>query len=182
MTSEAFRTFMFDRFNWAGSLMASWGYLLHAGRDECGWGDGADVYPPTGRLRIRALHALDEDLFADNVYFQASEWWRPKSVTGPLHERGFTLVGYSYHCQIGDGDRDRLRYDYDPLRHPEMPSHIHPLGAPNDDRFFVTPITLDAVFLSFQQVIADKLRDGFQPRLRIADPSSVPVRRHDQSA
>jgi hypothetical protein len=59
--------------------------------------------------------------------------------------------------------------------HPGTPSHLHPLGADNETRFFITPISLEDAFWGFQQLIADQIRRGFAPRPREVAVADVPI-------
>jgi hypothetical protein len=51
--------------------------------------------------------------------------------------------------------------------------HIHPLGAPHEERYFVATTTPEEVFLGFQPLVADRIRGGFEPRIRRVAASAV---------
>jgi hypothetical protein len=151
-------------------LLSGWGYAIDPGGGRDGpsrWDDLARVEPVTGLVRIRALHGF-ESQFANDVYVEFTEFWIPQQATGPLQVRGNTLVSYAYHCQAGADQAGELRYDYDPERHPDMPSHKHAAGKRRPCAY----LTAEGVIEDFEKLIYRRLAAGFMPTL-----ADLPVQR-----
>lgn len=115
--------FAHDRFHELAEMLFARGYLI----------DPAAPYPNgwdehTGLVQIRAvpLAGDEEDAEPDErISFTITEWWSQEEVPEAQRRRGLYLAAYSYHGQVSRDPTQRVRYDFDPVRHPESPYHRH---------------------------------------------------------
>ena len=123
-------TFVSRRFEELHALLNARCYLLDfGGRELPHWADD----PPLGLIHIRAVQlpdaVVDEDADPDErISFTVTERWSERSVGEAQDREGLYLCSYSYHGQAGVV---RIRYEFDPDGHPEIPYHRHPPGEPD---------------------------------------------------
>lgn len=152
-------TFISRRFEELHALLNAHGYLLDfSGRELSRWEDD----PPLGLVHMRAvlLPGADEaeDVDPDErISFTVTERWSEHSVDEALEREGLFLCSYSYHGQAGIS---RVRYEFDPDGHPEVPYHRHPPGEPDNVRQPVRPTTPEIVLHEFESLIAAERSAG----------------------
>jgi hypothetical protein len=107
--------------------MVSRGYLPAPDpRDPDEWDEKHQEDPPIGLVRLKGVRLGLEDPdadFDDEITFSVQEFWSQSHVDGAQSEQGYYLVGYSYHAHCHGIDQ---RWDFDPIKHPDMPYHFHP--------------------------------------------------------
>ena len=152
-------TFVSRRFEELHALLNARGYLLDfSGRELPRWEDD----PPLGLVHMRALLLpdADEDEDADpdeRISFTLTERWSEHHLGDAQEREGLYLVTYSYHAQAG---AVRVRYEFDPDRHPEVPYHRHPRGEPDHVRRPAGPIAPEAVLSEFEVLIDNERAAG----------------------
>jgi hypothetical protein len=127
--------FVAERFEGLRATLEGRGYGLDPGaRDPSGWEDLVLEDPPLGMVRMKAIRLVDpEDPDSDfdpEISLSVEEYWTTEPAEDAIRIREFWLSSYSYHGHAHDLD---MRYDFDPLGHPEMPYHFHP-PASNERR------------------------------------------------
>jgi hypothetical protein len=126
-------TFISRRFDELHALLNARGYLLDfSGRERARWEDD----PPLGLVHMRAVFVPDADVDEDadpdeRISFTLTERWSEYPVGEAQEREGLYLTTYSYHGQAGAA---RVRYEFDPDGHPELPYHRHPPGEPDNVR------------------------------------------------
>jgi hypothetical protein len=151
--------FVSRRFEELHALLNARGYLLDfSGRELPRWEDD----PPLGLVHIRAvlLPGADEDEDADpdeRISFTLTERWSEHPVGEAQEREGLYLCGYSYHGQASGA---RVRYDFDPDGHPEVPYHHHPPGEPDHVRQPTRPTTPEAVLDELEALIENERAAG----------------------
>lgn len=154
-----FSTFVARRFEELHALLNARGYLLDfSGRELPRWEDD----PPLGLVHMRAvlLADADEDEDADpdeRITFTLTERWSEHSVGDAQQREGIYLCTYSYHGQAGLA---RVRYEFDPDGHPELPYHRHPPGEPDRIRRPAGPISPEATLDELETMIAAERTAG----------------------
>lgn len=164
-----FESFIARQFDALELILTMWGYEIASQSDrgeQSAYAVERALDPPIGKLVISGRYGLPEAQVARNVYVRAAEIWIPvPNATAPRHAEGFSLSGYSYHAQLGDGPTARLRFDYD-QGHPGLESHVHDYGRRNNQRRFCTPLDLETAMPEFEQLLAELVHAGFVPTPR----------------
>jgi hypothetical protein len=152
-------TFVARRFEELHALLNARGYLLDfRGRELPRWEDD----PPLGLVHMRAvlLAGADEDEDADpdeRVTFTLTERWSEYPVGDAQQREGIYLCTYSYHGQAGLA---RVRYEFDPDGHPELPYHCHPPGELDRVRRRAGPTSPETVLDELEAMIAAERAAG----------------------
>jgi hypothetical protein len=152
-------TFVSRRFEELHALLNARGYLLDfGGRELPRWADD----PPLGFIHIRAvlLPDADEDEDADpdeRISFTVTERWSEHPVGEAQDREGLYLCSYSYHGQAGVA---RIRYEFDPDGHPEIPYHCHPPGEPDHIRQAAGPNSPETVLDELDVLVAAERTAG----------------------
>ena len=152
-------TFVSRRFEELHALLNARGYLLDfGGRELPRWADD----PPLGLIHMRAvlLPDSDEDEDADpdeRISFTVTERWSEHPVGEALDREGLYLCSYSYHGQAGVA---RIRYEFDPGGHPEIPYHRHRPGEPDHVRQPTRPTSPETALGEFDALVAAKRAAG----------------------
>lgn len=100
------------------------------------------------------LPDADEDEDADpdeRISFTVTERWSEHSVGEAQDREGLYLCSYSYHGQAGVA---RIRYEFDPDGHPEIPYHCHPPGESDRVRLPAEPTSLETALDEFDALVA----------------------------
>ncbi|MFI4978250.1 MAG: hypothetical protein ACHQC8_06205 [Solirubrobacterales bacterium] len=148
-------TFVSRRFEELHALLNARGYLLDfGGRELPRWEDD----PPLGLVQMRAvlLPGADEDEDADpdeRISFTLTERWSEYPVGEAEEREGLYLRTYSYHGQAGGA---RVRYEFDPDGHSEVPYHRHPPGEPDHVRQPVGPTAPETVLDELEALTASE--------------------------
>lgn len=110
--------------------------------------------PTTGLVRLKGIRLSEpEDESSDRqITFSMQELWSVDHVTQAQTERGYQLVAYSYH---GPYHGDDQRWDFDPIGHPDAPSHEHP-PAEGARRSLSGPISPEAAVRAFHTWIDER--------------------------
>jgi hypothetical protein len=152
-------TFVARRFEELHALLNARGYLLDfSGRELPRWEDD----PPLGLVHMRAvlLAGADEDEDAEpdeRVTFTLTERWSEHPVGDAQQREGIYLCTYSYHGQAGLA---RVRYEFDPDGHPELPYHRHPPGELDRVRRPAGPTSPETVLDELEAMIATERAAG----------------------
>lgn len=152
-------TFVSRRFEELHALLNARGYLLDfGGRELPRWEDD----PPLGLVHMRAvlLPGADDDEDADpdeRISFTLTERWSEHPVGEAQEREGLYLCSYSYHGQAGVA---RVRYEFDPDGHPEVPYHRHPPGGPDHVRQPAGPTNPEAALDELEALIATERAAG----------------------
>jgi hypothetical protein len=152
-------TFVSRRFEELHAFLNARGYLLDfGGRELPRWEDD----PPLGLVHMRAvmLPAADEDEDADpdeRISFTLTERWSEYPVGEAREREGLYLSTYSYHGQAGVA---RVRYEFDPDGHPEVPYHCHPPGEPAHVRQPAGPTSPEAALDELEALVAKERAAG----------------------
>lgn len=152
-------TFVSRRFEELHAFLNARGYLLDfGGRELPRWEDD----PPLGLVHMRAvmLPTADEDEDADpdeRISFTLTERWSEHAVGEAQEREGLYLRTYSYHGQAGVA---RVRYEFDPDGHPEVPYHRHPPGEPDHVRQPTGPTSPEAVLDELEALVATERAAG----------------------
>ncbi|MGH2902340.1 MAG: hypothetical protein ACRDK7_01915 [Solirubrobacteraceae bacterium] len=152
-------TFVSRRFEELHALLNARGYLLDlGGRERSRWEDD----PPLGLIHMRAVLLPDSDEYEDadpdeRITFTLTERWSEHSDPEALEREGLYLRSYSYHAQAGDA---RVRCEFDPAGHPELPYHLHPPDAPEHVRRGAQPTTPETVLGELDALIATERAAG----------------------
>jgi hypothetical protein len=149
MAEGPFIWYVFDRFEDLRRLIEVWGWDVVERGDLSEWDEGRRRDPVMGVVRIRGRWSRPR---GGSASFTVKEWWARPPVDGPEEHQGFVLAGYHYTAQ---SPRRKVRHCYDPVRHPEAPSHVHPHG--DEEIQPVPPVTAEAAFAAFQQRLAEEL-------------------------
>ncbi len=151
--------FVSRRFEELHALLNARGYLLDfGGRELPRWEDDT----PLGLVRMRAVFVPDADVDEDadpdeRISFTLTERWSEHPVGEGQEREGLYLCTYSYHGQAGVA---RVRYEFDPDGHPEIPYHRHPPGEPDHVRRPAAPTTPEAVLDELEALIATERDAG----------------------
>ncbi len=146
-------TFISRRFDELHALLNARGYLLDvSGWERSRWEDD----PPLGLVRMRAVFVPDADVDEDadpdeRITFTLIERWSEHPAHDAQQRQGLYLHTYSYHGQAGTA---RVRYEFDPDGHPELPYHRHPPGQPDHVRQPAGPTSPEAVLDELDALIA----------------------------
>jgi hypothetical protein len=142
--------FVYERFQQLHALLGRWGWEIVERGDLSRWNERERRDPLLGLVSIRGCRAWP---LGGEVGITFKEWWGRPPLRGPVQRQGLVLAGYHYTAQsIGR----QIRYCYDPFRHRDTPSHVHPQG---DERIHAIPaITPEHVLQLFEQRLADELR------------------------
>lgn len=152
-------TFVSRRFEELHALLNARGYLLDfSGREPPRWEDD----PPLGLVHMRGvlLPGADEDEDADpdeRITFTLTERWSEHPVGEAQEREGLYLCTYSYHGQAGVV---RVRYEFDPDGHPEIPYHRHPPGEPDHVRQPAQPTSPETALGYIEALIAAERAAG----------------------
>ncbi len=152
-------TFVARRFEELHALLNARGYLLDFGGCELPrWEDD----PPLGLVHMRAVRLPDADQDEDadpdeRVTFTLTERWSESAAGDARQREGLYLCAYSYHGQAG---AERLRYEFDPEGHPELPYHRHPPGQPDHVRRRAGPTTPEHALDELDLLIAAERSAG----------------------
>ncbi len=111
-------------------------------------------------MRAVLLPGADEDEDADpdeRISFTLTERWSEHPVGDAQEREGLYLCTYSYHGQAGVA---RVRYEFDPDGHPEVPYHRHPPEEPDHVREPTGPAAPETVLDELEALIATERADG----------------------
>jgi hypothetical protein len=145
-----------DRYDELARSVNTWGFAVDERSARSGWSEAK------GTISITAYAVSGGTAVASNVSFTATEYWTTTGTAAGLYnQQGCTIVGYSYHGQVGN---QALRYCYLPDTHPPgYASHIHRPGEQNMQVYsWVKP---DYAIAQVYAFYARRLVAGFVPQL-----------------
>lgn len=151
--------FVEERFDELSNLLMTRGWDPVERGDLSEWDEGRRVDPVMGVVRIRGVRELTG---MGTVTFTVKEWWAHPPVDGTIYRQGVVLAGYHY---MAVSLASMVRYCFDPVRHPDVPFHVHPDG--DEDLHAAPPVTVEEALAQLEQRLAEEVYAGVEGTLNL---------------